>query len=72
MLDTRRQSHVQVAPFYSLRCAEWVPFAIRWVAETGLFERIESTKGFPDYGTALEASWFLARSLDQAVATTRL
>jgi hypothetical protein len=33
------------------------------VEGTGLFEQVESAKGFPDYETTLEVSWFLARSL---------
>lgn len=50
-------------PFFSLYRAEWVPSAIRWGEETGLFERVESTESFPDNGIALEVSRFLALSL---------
>lgn len=50
-----------IAPYFCFFRAAWIPYAVRWDPETGVFEGVEGPQGFRDYARALEAAKFLWR-----------
>ena len=48
-----------VAPFFRLWAAAWIPCVVFWDPMTGALHSVEGPRGFPSYREAVEASRFL-------------
>ena len=48
-----------VAPFFRLWAAAWIPCVVFWDPKTGEFHSVEGPRGFDTHREAVEASRFL-------------
>ena len=55
----RPASGREVAPFFRLWAAAWIPCVTFWDPATGAFYWVEGPRGFASYREAVEASRFL-------------
>jgi hypothetical protein len=60
----RRPTPRDVAPFFRLWAAAWIPCVVSWDTETGELHYVEGPRGFASYREAVEASRFLTVDTD--------
>lgn len=60
----RPESTRDVAPFFRLWAAAWIPCVVFWDHTTGAFHIVEGPRGFASYREAVEASRFLTLDIE--------